>query len=347
MPSTVFVSGATGFIAAHTIAQLLVAGHRVRGSVRNVNNADALVPIRALPGGSERLESVEADLLAPNAFQGQLDGCDIVMHMASPYALAVADPQRDLVDPAVRGTTAMLEACLNTPGIRRVVLTSSMAAITDEPDSGHVLTEADWNVRSTLTRNPYYLSKVMAERAAWQFVDERKPSWDLVAINPFLVIGPSHTKALNTSNKVIADLLSGVYPAIVSLTWGVVDVRDVADAHIRAMDAPDARGRYVCAAGTIDMRAMVTLLRESGYGGYRLPRVGLDGTVGTMLARLAAYGQSAGVRQYLRTHLGRVPRFDTSKIRRDLAMTFRPIAPTILDAAADLVRWGHVPPRRA
>jgi dihydroflavonol-4-reductase len=133
----------------------------------------------------------------------------------------------------------------------------------------------------------------------------------------------------------------------VSLTWGVVDVRDVADAHIRAMDAPGARGRYVCAAGTIDMRGMVALLRRSGYEGYRLPRLGLDGTLGTMMARLAAYGQSAGVRQYLRTHLGHVPRFDTSKIRRDLAMTFRPIDQTILETAADLVRWGHVAPRRA
>jgi dihydroflavonol-4-reductase len=347
MSATVFVSGATGFIAAHTIAQLLAAGHRVRGSVRSVNKADVLAPLRALPGASERLELVEADLLAPEAFRGLLDGCDVAMHMARPYTIDVADPQRDLVDPAVRGTTAMLEACLRTPGIRRVVLTSSMAAITDEPDAGHVLTEADWNVRSTLTRNPYYLSKVMAERAAWQFVDDRTPPWDLVAINPFLVIGPSHVKTLNTSNKVIADLLNGVYSAIVSLTWGVVDVRDVADAHIRAMDAPDARGRYVCAAGTIDMRGMVALLRRSGYEGYRLPRLGLDGTLGTMMARLAAYGQSAGVRQYLRTHLGHVPRFDTSKIRRDLAMTFRPIDQTILETAADLVRWGHVAPRRA
>jgi dihydroflavonol-4-reductase len=112
------------------------------------------------------------------------------------------------------------------------------------------------------------------------------------------------------------------------------------------MNAPDARGRYVCAAGTINMRAMVALLRDNGYGAYRLPRVGLDGTVGTMVARLAAFGQSAGARQYLRTHLGRVPRFDTTKIRRDLAMTFRPIDRTILDTAADLEQWGHVPPRR-
>ncbi len=341
MPHTVFVSGATGFIAAHTIAQLLAAGHRVRGSVRSTRNADALAPLRALPGAAERLEFVEADLLAPDAFAGQLDGCDVVLHMASPYALDAKDPQRDLVDPAVNGTTSMLTACLNTPGVRRVVLTSSMAAVTDEPD-GRVLTEADWNTRSTLARNPYYFSKVTAERAAWSFVDERRPPWDLIVINPFLVIGPSLTKALNTSNKVVADLLNGVYAAIVSLTWGAVDVRDVADAHIRAMDAPAAAGRYLCVADAMTARQMVTLLRSNGYDRYRLPTFGLDGALGTTVARLAAYAQSSGVRQYLHTHLGRGIRFDNTKIRTDLGMVFRPVDRTVLETAADLVTWGHV-----
>lgn len=339
---TVFVSGATGFIASHTIAQLLQAGHHVRGSVRSTDNADALAPLRALPGAADRLEFVEADLLAPDAFAGQLEGCDTVLHMASPYQLDVKDPQRDLVDPAVHGTTAILTACANTPGIERVVLTSSMAAVTDEPDEHHVLTESDWNTTSTLTRNPYYLSKVKAERVAWAFVETQRPSWDLVAINPYLVIGPSLTPSLNTSNKVIADLLNGVYPAIVRLTWGVVDVRDVADAHLRAMDTRGASGRYLCVAGTITARRMVALLRDNGYDKYRLPTFGLDGAVGTAIARVAARAQSSGVRQYLLTHLGRGFRFDNAKIRTELGMTFRPVEQTVLETAADLLKWGHV-----
>jgi dihydroflavonol-4-reductase len=343
---TVFVSGATGFIASHIVQQLLDAGHRVRGSVRNLQKTGDLAFLRDLPGAAARLELVEADLLAPDVFAGQLDGCDIVMHTASPYVLDVRDPQRDLVDPAVRGTTAMLDACARTDGIERVVVTSSMAAVTDEPDERHVLMEDDWNTRSTLTRNPYSLSKTLAEREAWSFVEARHPTWSLVAINPFMVLGPSLTRGLNTSNKVIADLLNGVYPAIPSITWGAVDVRDVADAHIRAMDAPAAHGRYICAAESVSLRHIVDLLRNHGYAGYRLPRVNLDHPLGHRIARLAAYLQSKGVRQYLQTHIGRVPRFDNSKIRRDLALVFRSVDQTVLETAADLVRWGHASPRR-
>jgi dihydroflavonol-4-reductase len=340
---TVFVSGATGFIASHTIAQLLAAGHRVRGSVRSLKKpADSAALVGELPGAADRLELVEANLLAPRAFDDLVMGCDIVLHIASPYTLDVGDPQRDLVDPAVQGTRSMLEACAKAASVRRVVLTSSMAAITDEPDPDTVLTEANWNEKSTLTRNPYYLSKTLAEREAWAFVTREKPSWDLVAINPFLVTGPSLTRALNTSNKVLADILNGVYPGILGLAWGMVDVRDVADAHVRAMDAETAHGRYLCAAGTITMREIVDVLKASGYAGYRLPRLPLDNRIGNAIVKLASFGQSRGVRQYLRTHVGRVPRFDNSKIQRDLGLRFRPIQQTVLETAADLIRWGHV-----
>lgn len=345
-PHTVFVSGATGFIASHTITRLLAAGHRVRGSVRSVKKASDVAFLRDRPG-ADRLELVEADLLAPNAFAGLLDGCDVVLHMASPYVLDVANPQRDLIDPAVHGTRSMLEACATTSGLRRVVLTSSMAAITDEPDARHVLTENDWNTSSTLTRNPYYLSKTLAEREAWTFKERRTTPWDLVVVNPFMVMGPSLTSSLNTSNKVIADLLNGGFPAIVSVTWGVVDVRDVADAHIRAMDAPGASGRYICAAGTASMREFVEILGANGYGRFRLPTRGLDHPIGNLLVRLASRLQSRGTGQYLRSHVGRVPRFDNAKIRRDLGMQFRPVEQTLLETAADLVRWGHATPPTA
>ena len=127
-----------------------------------------------------------------------------------------------------------------------------MAAVTDEPDSNRVLTEDDWNTRSSLERNPYYYSKTLAERGAWDFVRQRQPLFDSIAINPFLVIGPSLVPGLNTSNQVFVDLLKGTYPGIVGLTWGFVDVRDVAAAHVRAMDTPSASGRYICAGGRLD-----------------------------------------------------------------------------------------------
>jgi dihydroflavonol-4-reductase len=347
MPVTttpVLVTGATGFIASRIVEQLLAKDYRVRGTVRSLKKERELGLLRALPGATDRLELVEADLTAADAFDAPAGGCDYVIHTASPYLLDAIDPQRDLVDPAVKGTESVLAACQRARTVTRVVLTSSMAAITDEPDAGRVLTENDWNMKSSLARNPYYYSKTVAERAAWQFVERERPSFDLVAINPFLVVGPSLMPALNVSNQIFVDLLKGTYPGIVSLTWGFVDVRDAADAHVRAMETPSAHGRYICAGGTASMRAVVDLLTQHGWAaGYRLPSLGLDNAVGDVIVRLASHMQSKGVGSYLRTHVGRVPRYDTTKIRRELGMRFRSIEETVLDTMADLQRWHHLP----
>jgi dihydroflavonol-4-reductase len=125
-----------------------------------------------------------------------------------------------------------------------------------------------------------------------------------------------------------------------------VDVRDVAEAHVRALAHPAAHGRYICAGEVVSLRRLVELLATNGYGRYRLPTRRLDGPVGTWLARLASYTKPAGTGAYLRTHLGRVPRYDTSKIRTELSVSFRPVAETILETVQDLERWGHVHPPR-
>lgn len=341
--TTVLVTGATGFIAAHIVNQLLEGGYRVRGTVRSLKKPGDIDALRALPGASERLELVEADLTRSESFDGPASGCAVVMHTASPYVLTVADPQRDLVVPAVNGTREVLAAAQRAGTVRRVVLTSSMAAITDEPESAHVLTEADWNEKSSLDRNPYYYSKTLAEKAAWAFMEQEPRPFDLVSINPFMVIGPSLTSSLNTSNQMLADLLKGMYPGILSLTWGMVDVRDVAAAHILAMTSSSARGRYICAAETISMREVVELLRKNGFSRYRLPRIGLDSSMASALVKAMVFTQPRGAAAYLRTHLGRVPRYDTAKIRGDLGVAFRPLPQSILEAVADLGRWGHLP----
>lgn len=234
----------------------------------------------------------------------------------------VKDAQRDLVDPAVQGTLSMLRAAAAHPRVKRMVLTSSMAAITDSPD-GCVLTDADWNTRSSLTRNPYYYSKTRAERAAWDFMAREKPGFDLVVINPFLVIGPSHSAA------------------IMALTWGFVDVHDVAAAHLAAAERVAARGRYLCVAENRSMAQTVALLRSAGLGA-RLPRIDLSGPIGTALMKLASLGQPAGVGSYLRSHLGRVPQYDASRVPRELGVAYRPVDDTLRDTLADLTRWGHL-----
>jgi len=344
----VLVTGAAGFVASHIVRELLARGYRVRGTVRSLAKDKELAPLRALPGATERLELVEADLLGASAFDGPAAGCEYVLHTASPYALDVKDPQRDLVDPAVNGTVNVLAACRRAGTVKRVVLTSSMAAITDEPDSDRVLTEADWNERSTLERNPYYLSKTLAEKAAWRFVESERPGFDLVVVNPFLVIGPSIGPGLNTSNQLFVDLLAGTYPGVMNLTWGFVDVRDVALAHVAAMETAEAKGRYICAGDTIAMRPLVEVLERSGWGeGRKLPRLGMDCAAGDFAVRLSSYLQPKGVGSYLRTHVGRVPCYDTAKIQGELGIRFRPVETSVLETLDDLARWGHVTARPA
>ena len=165
-----------------------------------------------------------------------------------------------------------------------------------------------------------------------------------MVINPFLVIGPSLVPSLNTSNQIFSHLLKGVYPGIVGLTWGIVDVRDVAEAHVRAMETPGASGRYLCAGGNASMRDVVGLLRRRGWGdGHKLPSLPLDNAIGNVVVRLASWLQPKGVGGYLRTHVGRVPRYDASKVQRELGMRFRPPEESVLDTVSDLQRWGHVP----
>lgn len=332
----VLVTGATGFIAMHAIADLLAHGYAVRGTVRSLNKVDSA--LTGLPG-AERLELVEADLLREGSFDAPAEGCDAVLHTASPYAMNVADPQRELVDPAVRGTRTVLAAAAKA-GVKRVVLTSSMAAITDEPPQDHIITEADWNEKSSLSRNPYYFSKAEAERAAWAFM-KQKPGFDLVVINPFLVIGPSFTRTLNESNKILADMTKGVYPGLLDLTWGFVDVRDVARAHVLALETPAAAGRYLCAGDILTMRETVSALRAA-MPNAKLPTLPLDNALGTTIARLSSYSQPVGVGSYLRSHIGRKLRYENGKIRRELGLAFRDARAAIADAAADLVKWGHI-----
>ncbi len=337
----VCVTGATGYVASQIVAQLLQEGYRVRGTVRSTKNTEKLSPLTRLDGAAERLELVEADLGDPASFDAAVAGCEVVMHTASPYVLDVKDPQRDLVDPAVEGTRGVLSACKRAGTVKRVVLTSSMAAITDEPD-GRVLTEADWNEKSSLERNPYYYSKTLAEKAAWRFVEEEKPGFDLVVLNPFAVIGPSLVPPLNQSNAIFVELLTGKVPAIIELAFGFVDVRDVAAAHVAAMETPGASGRYVCAAETRSLADLVQILRDAGYGDYRLPKRRLGGGFGNWVVKVSSYLRPKGEGTFLRTHIGRVPRFDNGKIQRELGITFRPVEESVRDTVEDLFRWGHV-----
>ena len=341
---TVLVTGASGFIAAHVVRELLARGYHVRGSVRGNVSEPRYEALRALPGAKERLTLHGADLMDETVWTRLVAGCDAVVHAASPYRLDAPDPKRDLIDPAVAGTRHVVGAAVAAE-VPRVVFTSSLAAVTDEPVTGRVFTEADWNERSSVTRNPYYAAKTAAERAAWALAPDGHDT-RVVSINPGLVIGPSLGAALNTSNATVRDLLSGGYPMVVSLEWPFVDVRDVALAHVAALELDEAKGRYLCVARTLSMQATAGVLRDEGLAaGYRLPRLRLRGRVGDMLALAYARTRPPGLRSYLDTHVGRSFSVDGSRVTRELGVGYRDVRATLRDTVADLERWGHL--RRA
>jgi dihydroflavonol-4-reductase len=264
------------------------------------------------------------------------------MHVASPYFIKAADPQRDLVDPAVQGTLSVLAAAAGAGTVKRVVMTSSFVAI-EGPPEGRVFTEADWNTTASLEYLPYSYSKTLAEREAWSFVESNQHGFDLVTINPTMVTGPSLVPQANQSHEMIISLTDGSQPAIVELNYPHVDVRDVALVHILAMENSLAHGRYLTTAGSMSPHLMAYIGRELGMDSkYRFPRLTLRGRWGARIARLSLPLQEKGTRDFLNATLGHTFVLDTTKVRTELGIVFRDLDETIRDTWVDLDRWGHL-----
>ena len=334
----VVVTGASGFIGSHIVRELLEHGYRVRGTVRSPDRARSEGHLTAL-AGSERLNLVAADLNETGSYDRAMEGAEYLIHTASPYVVSVSDPQRDLIDPAVLGTKSVLGSAAAAGSVRRIIVTSSFAAVTDQPEGRY--DETMWNTSSSPRRNPYHYSKALAERAAWDFAAEH-PVIRMISINPALVIGPSLVPSFNESNGVLAGYTTGQYPGIMSLRYGLVDVRDVATAHRLAMETDSASGRYLCTAGVWSMREIVEFVRSSDLKLSRLPSLPLDNAIGNLLVIAASSFQRRGARSYLRTHIGGRYEIDTFRLRSELGITFRPIEEAIVDTYRDLRRWGHI-----
>jgi nucleoside-diphosphate-sugar epimerase len=340
----VLVTGGTGYIASWIVRYLLEDGRTVRATVRNPDKPSGLEHLHALaaehPG---RLSLHAADLLEEGSFTEAMAGCELVMHTASPFLIGkVRDPERQLVRPALEGTRNVLASVEATPSVKRVVLTSSVVAICgDNIDmlGRERFTEDDWNTTSSLDHQPYPYSKTVAEKEAWslQAAQSEPHRWDLVTIHPGLVLGPALTTvsksgSMTTMRHFTDFTMAAGAPA---LEMGVVDVRDVARAHIAAGYTPDAHGRYIANAETMSMLDIGKALRAKF--GYR-PSFPLFEAPKAAI-KLAA--PVAGLtRKFVELNVGYPLRFDNSRTVKELGITFRPGAESVTELFEQM---GRVP----
>ena len=263
--SPVLVTGGSGYVGTQLVAALLRAGRPVRATVRS---AAREAELRAAVGRGDAddggLEVVVAELTADDGWAVAVAGCEEVHHVASPIPVAEPDNPDELIVAAREGTLRVLRA-VRDAGARRVVLTSSFVAVGYTPKPGGEYTEADWTDPDTPGLAAYPRSKVIAERAAWDFMKREGGDTELVVVNPTFILGPALSTQLVSSLRLIEAMLDGKMPVVPRRRFGVADVRDVADLHIRAMAAPEAEGKRFLALAdgpTISYLEVARILRE-------------------------------------------------------------------------------------
>jgi len=260
----VMVSGASGFIASHCIIQLLAKGYKVRGTVRSLKRAEAIKSLIANSADIRNFSLVEADLNADSGWHEATEGCTYVLHVASPLPRVLPKDAEELIRPAKQGALRVLKAASDS-GVKRVVMTASTASIFyGYGNTGKTFTESDWSDPESQDNSAYTRSKTYAERAAWEFMDANKTEMELCTINPGAVLGPVLESDYGTSAEIVLKLLRGELPGKPKLGFPLVDVRDVADLHIRAMESDQAAGeRFLCANDFMWMGDVSDILKVS------------------------------------------------------------------------------------
>mmetsp|Transcript_38490 Transcript_38490/g.62367 ORF Transcript_38490/g.62367 Transcript_38490/m.62367 type:complete len:350 (-) Transcript_38490:460-1509(-) len=326
----VLVTGISGYLGSHVAGCLTAYGYKVRGTVRDLKDP-RLKFLKAYPS----VELVEADLLSPKTIESAVKGVKFICHVASPYKNVVrkSEATKVLLTPAVEGTKAVLDAAAKH-GITRVVLTSSTAAIYGhggERGTGHVFTEKDWNLTSSISNGPYKLSKRLAEQAGWKFMEEKKPGFDLVVINPSGIFGPLlNDRVDGESAGFILKLMTGRLPGLPNLSFGAVD------AHVHALSVPEAAGRrYVCCNETVSVPRIADILRTK-FPSLPIPKYVLPNFV---VQAAAAFLPGTGWTE-MRQQLENSPLFDNTRIKTDLDVNFTPIEKTFEEMGASLIEKG-------
>jgi len=348
---TVLVTGGSGYIGGWCVAGLLQQGYVVRTTVRDLGREAAVrAALGKIVDPGNRLSFYAANLTSDEGWDAAASGCDYVLHVASP--LGVADPKdpNELIVPAREGARRAVGAAIKA-GVRRVVLTSSVAAANKgarSVDWAHdeLRNETgDWTSDETIWTDPaapkvgvYAQSKTLAERAAWDLINASDGKTTMASVNPALVLGPVTSTDFSESIQVLERLLSGRVPGLPRLGFNVVDVRDVADLHIRAMTDPKAAGeRFIAGANFAWMADLAAMLRDRlGPEGAKVP----TRKVPDFVIRLAGlFDKDLGS---VTSSLGHKHDYSSEKAQRMLGWTPRPLEETIMDCARSLIAVGAV-----
>lgn len=332
----VLVTGGTGFVASHLVSRLLDRGATVHATVRDLTRTDRVERLRRLAEGRPgTLDLFEADLLDPGAFDDAMAGCRVVFHVASPFLMPeqIRDPRRDVLEPALLGTRHVLAGIERTPEVERLVLTSTVGAIFgDYADvremKDQTLSEEYFNTTSTLENNPYHYAKTVAELEAWSAA-RAQDRWSMVTINPGLVLGPALVPGSESGSLFLMnELFSGYFfYGAPNFSFTVADVRDVAEAHVRAAEVESATGRYVVARPEmVSMLTMSRIVRDHHRTRLVLPRHPVPDAAVRLL------GPRFGLTQdYIRKHLGIRFAVDNRRSVEELGVEYRAVEETVLD----------------
>lgn len=336
----VLVTGATGYVAGHCIGDLLAHGYDVRGTVRNIKTANIGHLRPAIErDGSGAFEVAEANLTADSGWAEAVDGCDYVLHVASPIPFRAPKHPDELIRPAVDGTTRVLTAAAQA-GVKRVVYTSTLDVITrNRATAGRVRTEDDWSDPAEC--NAYATSKLLAEKAAWSLAAEH--DLELAAVHPGAIIGPPlQLDKTETSADIVRRMLAGEMPAIPPLNLAYTDVRDLAIAHRLALEVPAATGnRYIVSNGHLPMLGIAEILKaEYGPRGYKIATRPVPGWT------LRVAGLASSQARLAADMLGVEHEVSSDKAKRELGWAPRPVRESVLDTAELLIAEGVVQPGR-
>ncbi|MDN5286452.1 MAG: hypothetical protein JWR38_2726 [Mucilaginibacter sp.] len=337
----VLVTGGSGFVAGHCILQLLQSGYTVRTTVRSLNKKDKVLEMMKNGGinSFEKIEFMEADLTDDKNWADAVKGCTYVLHVASPIFLRLPKHEDEMVRPAVDGTLRVLRAARDA-GVKRVVITSSFAAVGySHTDPNTLITEKEWTNPNDKSLSAYLKSKTLAEKAAWDFIDKEGGALELTVINPMAIFGPSLGPELSSGFELLKNLLDGSMKAMPKIDLGIVDVRDLADLHLRAMTDLKAKGERFLAlsGGTMSLHQIALLFREKL--GDRAKNVSVK-VLPDLVVRIAALFNSKA--KAIVPQLGRVRNASNEKAKTLLNWSPRSNEEAALATAESLFRFDNI-----